>query len=344
MGKQRVEFYDYIKGFLMIGIVFGHFLNAFSSISNQGSILHLLVRTYDLPMYMLLGGVLLSKTIGKYILSKLLIRKISTVARPTIILGTIFGVITYIVIGKLSVLNVIKYISGIWFMWSFFLCTIIVAVVTKLIANNRLQIVLLVCIQIILHLLPYNPYNLNYMFPFFVLGFYLPAIMQRISQITNVHYLNHFAFIAFIILFSFWDSSYMIWSSNGLFFHDTVRTIAIAIYRFCIGLCGSICVFNFVKVLYSSNHKIFNDSICAYGRESMSIYIIHSFLVSQCFKSVLIIVCGRVSHIHDLIINHYRFVILFVAPLLSILTCQIIYLLVKYIKRINIISKAVYGR
>lgn len=177
MGKQRVEFYDYIKGFLMIGIVFGHFLNAFSFISNQGSILHLLVRTYDLPMYMLLGGVLLSKTIGKYILSKLLIRKISTVARPTIILGTIFGVITYIVIGKLSVLNVIKYISGIWFMWSFFLCTIIVAVVTKLIANNRLQIVLLVCIQIILHLLPYDPYNLNYMFPFFVLGFYLPGIM-----------------------------------------------------------------------------------------------------------------------------------------------------------------------
>ena len=56
MEKQRVELYDYLKGFLMIGIVFGHFLNAFSLISHQSSILHLLVRTYDLPMYMLLGG------------------------------------------------------------------------------------------------------------------------------------------------------------------------------------------------------------------------------------------------------------------------------------------------
>lgn len=347
METKRIALYDYIKGILMLGIVFGHFLNAFSSVSNQSSVLHLLVRTFDLPMYMLLGGVLLNKTIGKYTLSQFIVRKISKVARPTIVLGSILGIITYTVLGSFQLLKLLQYIFGIWFMWSFFISTIIVCIVTKLIKRPILQITVFCIIQLSLHLISYNLFNLNFMFPFFVLGFYLPAInlFFKKNQETKVKdcRLICVSFVLFIILFSFWNSSYMIWESDGLLLQDTIQKSLVAVYRFCIGIFGSICAFYVMKTLYSVLDKKINSTVLKIGKESMSIYIIHSFLVSQCFSSALKIICGRTALIRNFITSNWRFVILFVAPILSILTCLIIQKFVELIKKNRMVSKIVYG-
>lgn len=341
--NKRNKFYDFVKGFLTLGIVFGHFLNAFNTIGGFESILHLVIRTYDLPFFMILGGFLLNKSIGKYSLPKVLLRKLSRVARPTIIIGGIFAIIIYIVIREFSFENIIRYIFGIWFMWSFFFCNIIVCVVSKLVKKKWLQLLIFCLIQFGFHFIPFDIWNMNFMFPFFVVGFFLPDLTTSFSKLIDNAWIKVFSLVIFMILLSFWDSSYMIWSSNGIFLEDTLYTMTVSAYRFVIGLFGCICLFYIIRMLYNAISIFIKNEICHFGEESMSIYIIHSFLINSCFESALGMACNRLPALSVWFANNYRFVILFVAPVSAFIISEIIYRFVALIKKNKIISNVIFG-
>ena len=297
MRNNRNPFIDFIKGMLILGIVYGHFVNSFSKVSNIHSFFHLMIRTFDLPFFMLISGYLLSLTIEKYTLRSALINKISKIARPAFVFGAFFALVTYAVIGDISVKSIIRYISGIWFIWSMLICSIVVIVVTKSLKKIKYQILLLCMFQIVFHLLPSNPWNINYMFPFFVIGFYLKSIRSH-TTFLNSKMLRYCAFFTFILLLSEWKESFTIWNSNGQWLSNTFgSTVAIALYRFTIGITGCFCAYSIYMMFYNNLDSSFTKTVCSFGKESLMIYIVHSFLVSQCFTSALEMACYRLDNL-----------------------------------------------
>lgn len=78
MRDSKIDFY---KGMLMVGVIWGHTINAYH-LSDYTCWIHLFFRTYDMPFFMLLSGVFLAVSIQKYDLKKLLLNKLTTLFVP----------------------------------------------------------------------------------------------------------------------------------------------------------------------------------------------------------------------------------------------------------------------
>lgn len=64
--SSRKEWPDYLKGILMFGVVWGHLITTFPDGSPNHISIHWIIRTFDMPLFMLLSGYFLSFSIKKH--------------------------------------------------------------------------------------------------------------------------------------------------------------------------------------------------------------------------------------------------------------------------------------
>ena len=197
MRNIKIDFY---KGLLILGVVYGHIINALTFQTNVAVTTHIILRTFDMPFFMSIGGFLLSLKIGKISNLKYILNKVTSLLFPVCLWGLLFAMVIFVHANNLSFVNVVNYISGFWFIWSIFICNAIILLINMILKDKfKIQLIALLVVMIGLHFIPakLDIWNLSYMFPFFLLGFYLRKIYVRFNSRT-IRYFYLFSIICYL--------------------------------------------------------------------------------------------------------------------------------------------------
>ena len=266
MGNTRDERLDFFKGFLMLSVVFGHTINALFYKTGLHIELHTILRTFDMPMFMLVSGYLLKGSLQRHGTWATIANRASNVAFPAII----FIIITYI----LSCTNTY------YFLWAIFGSSVIVAIAVKYINVKWLQLIFLVLAVAIFHFTDYRCMNMAYLMPFFVAGYYVEEL--KISKIQGI-----VATVAFCIALFFWDTRYTFWNYGANLLHNTPRTLAVCGFRFAIGILGSATAVFVLSYLYKrlQNNRL-TVMVTQFGKETLAIYLMQYIIVEVGLKEL----------------------------------------------------------
>lgn len=337
---------DFLKGFLMLGVIYGHAVTALKGGYSVSTPIALLVRTYDMPFFMVISGYLLSKTIKRYSLFHHLANRIGNTVIPTFFIGGLLALVTYSVLGSLSLLNCVGYVLNIWFIWANFICAAIIIVVENLVPKDGIKRVVYVVIAASFHFLPTDPYNLSYMFPFYVLGFLYSACFAKAYQSKRRIWLPIAVFL-YLVLFSFWKGAYTIWNAGGYVLENTRFVLGAVLFRLAIGVLGCLCVKSLsytVFTLLGHDYPRARAFVCSVGRYSLVYYIVHAFLISQVLSTLAEIRYAALSR-PPILIENSTLLQLVAAPVACCVTVLIIGAGIAVIKRFapRFIQKMVFG-
>lgn len=235
MVQNRNELVDFYKGFLMFGVIWGHTITALKGGFDVGPIfIHTFFRIYDMPFFMILSGFFLGKSLSHNSCKKVLINRISMILLPAVLWNCIARNTNF---------------SSFYFLWAVFMSSFICIGGFWLSNYSKNGRYIELCVEILVTLILYTiniPWNMFYLFPFFVLGRHLPSIEFRSSYFIAV-------FFSFVLLMCFWKGEYSPWILGyGEWKNDTF-SIVIYLYRFVLGVLGTYMTANLLKVLYALN-------------------------------------------------------------------------------------------
>ena len=146
---------DLCRGMLMFGVIWGHAITVLlNGYSNEIGI-HPILRTYDMPLFMILSGYFLAIGINRKTKVQMLKDKITTILIPTILWSLIASR------GK-SIFNY-------YFCYSVFLSSVLVVLANCM--NKNFKVLFLCGIAVLLQIVPFK-FNMSYLYPFFLFGYF----------------------------------------------------------------------------------------------------------------------------------------------------------------------------
>ena len=309
MKIERLERVDFYKSILMFGVVWGHLCTVLLTGLNHEITLHTLIRTYDMPFFMIISGFFLSKSCDFHKMNQLVVDKCTSILLPSLIWSLFF--------------SQFRSISVYYFLLAIFYSSIIMILLKKAVKNKITEIFFVTIFIFLLHCVNLDLCNLPYLFPFFAIGFYM-------NSIRDGHILE---FVAFVIMFCFWDPKYTIWSTGSYILDKNSIFYLICLFRFFIGFVGIFSVKLLMDMLYdyliahSSYNFIFRHMV-DWGKYTLAIYILQNFFVFQLLKRGMLFVVY--SSYKSFFLSNVKFTAYVLAPFLSIMIMLISVVILKF--------------
>ncbi len=348
--QSRNKELDFIKGLLMISVLLGHFVTAYKAGETTEPVwIVTFIRTFDMPLFMLLSGLFLRRTVDKYVWWKNIINKISSILIPIVLWQTIFFAIQKGFSATrgnfyFSINEYVRYIIGSsWFLWSALICTIVVIVVHQMVKKEKLRAMILAILCVGTLFIPNDKYNVAFMLPFFVLGYFFDLFYSKIKN-ENLKAIKILSLVCFILLLCLWDGKYNVWNAGSYILEDTVFTLYAVILRFTIGLVGCVVMTTIFQKLFEAKNSVSEwlvGQITNCGQNTLSIYLLQGFVVEFLFVRFVKIFNGVVgTNIFTSCMWGLGYVI---APLSAIAMMLLLNCVIEVLKKTPKIGKYLFG-
>lgn len=277
--KERILYIDVIKAVLIFLVLWGHVIQYTNMNEGLNNPIAAFIYSFHMPMFMMLSGIFLKKQFQLQC-SVLLQKNFFRLILPAVVIT--FSLFLIVFINKPRGLD--ESINWLWacrpwFVTTLFFCNVITVLLYKVIKHigfSFLVTFILFC------LLPSVSDRLIFMYPFFVLGYYMGFKLndQRKFGPLNgglIALLLFFACIYFRLNTSeitIYSSPYYFWSvKDGIHLDES---LLIAFERYFIGFCGSVGLFYFFKNIFCGiGRKICEFKIVQYiGRNTLGLYLL----------------------------------------------------------------------
>lgn len=219
---KRNEDVDFYKGLLMWGVIYGHMLAGINRTFDTGSsFLYAFLTIFDMPFFMILSGFFLKKSLSKKTVIELLRSRTTMIFVPIVIWTLIAGQWT---------------IGRYYFLWAVYVSSLIcifTRILSSLFSNRLGKTVeyLVYVLFIAFTYFYYVPWNMFYLFPFFIVGYSLDNVSFKVKNLKV-------AFFLFVIGLCFWTSEYRPWVMGWNAWNENPFAIVIYVYRFLLALLG----------------------------------------------------------------------------------------------------------
>lgn len=321
MRNERIDFY---KGLLMIGVIWGHLItNLLCGDPNTISI-HWIFRTYDMPMFMLLSGYFLSLSLKKRETLQLVVDKITTILFPAVFWGG----------GYCLIYSNFRVYNHLYFLWAVFFCSEI-AILCHFQKVKWIEFLLLVLPLVVFHLTNRPLFNLPYLYPFFLLGYYGVGLNGRI----NDNHKKYYVFL-FITLLCFWKTKYTIWNLPSNLRVADLRIVLIIFFRLIIGIIGCIAMMHVFDIIYdymSKRKDWLYNLIIKVGRETLALYIFQDYICFVFVKSLTHKLKNVIGY--NLFNMNEAFLGYVIAPTFTIVTMFFVLVIVNKMRRYKYVEK-----
>lgn len=358
MGKQRNYCISLLKFIALFLMIWGHCIqkgvpNGVNFFENK---VYQTIYSFHMPLFMLISGYLFYFSCQKRDLKTLL----ATRSKPLVFTIVFFGGIFSFLITQFAS-SILKgnycdtfYIGNnwlgsttyLWFLWSVLYSSCYVGIIYKKITNRYLKGALLLLGFLGCLFVP-NPPLIVYTYPYFVLGFYL-CRFKNTEFIKKLSSLRFISLILFPIGVYFMDSNFFISDVFYVNHYSVLENVCIYIFRYTIGLVGSIFLYTIVKILLDlfikdKKPKLLN-CFANIGDNSLQIYSISTVIVSWYFPVFIKIIHKTfLSNILTQIQNNfilYNFMFTFIISVIYIFVIQII----SYVFNKTKLSKILFGK
>ncbi|PRR81749.1 Acyltransferase family protein [Clostridium vincentii] len=206
----------------------------------------------------------------------MIIRKIQTIVVPILFWALLTKVLMVIFNGEAFTVKsfILQVLSSLWFLWAVFYSSIGLIIGNKLFKDNILfHVVVVLGLMLLPNMLSKDLYG--FMYPYFAIGYYANKHKIDIKS-YNIKIIS----ATYIIMMLFWDKNKYIYTTGLSFYNskNVFNTIGIDIYRWVIGLLGSIIVIWVVGIIYDRYNSEKLDVIRNIGVESLGIYILNIYI------------------------------------------------------------------
>lgn len=269
--KVRDNRIDFVKGILMWGVIYGHTINALTSgVQHDGVILHTFIRIYDMPFFMFLSGFFMRKSLGKHGVKYQLVNRTSMILLP-------------ILIWTLPRLHFSYH--DYYFLWAVYASSIVcifTSFLTKKISQDKLrnifELFTLIVVVVTLHLF-YVPWNLFYLLPFFIVGYY-------VKRLDFAFPIKKLPSLVFIIGLCFWSTRYTPWEIDALSWEQHPVNIIIYAYRFLLGILGIYIMGGILTKVYEIS-KNGGGIITLCGKETLALYLLQGIVIERILNRII---------------------------------------------------------
>lgn len=258
------------------------------------------IYSFHMPLFMLISGYLFYQTCQRYDLEDILRRKTRSIFHP-IVTCTIMNYFLSTVLHELiysgtltSALNGqwISDLKPLWFLWSVLAASYVVAFADKIRRHRVISVMIILFGYEIMRFFP-NDYLNQFMYPYFVIGYFLSKYEHRLKQNVK-NFIGGTSFIAWVImLLNYRKEHYIYITKIGGSLYSTSEYLKIDMFRWLIGLFGSIGViwiFSLLWLFFSRYHSesgakykmtmIIQERIANIGIISLQIYALSVSLLS----------------------------------------------------------------
>ena len=277
MAEERIKWIDWVKGFTMFLVVFGHIC---SGLYNSGrfleseyyiSLMYDLISGIRMPLFFLMSGLLYYTKVNnnKRELKNSILKKLISLGIPYIIFSVFVWFLKYfmgsnvrIVLDWTDLLLIpIKPIEYLWFLYALLLIFIIVEVLDYVFKNNIIVLCIVFAITIICWSYPTESYLLNQtmrMITFFYMG---KMLRQNIAIFKDP------------LFFILCISAYIILQYVNIVTDNTERS-----FNFVIAMAGAFAVLGIAVRL--NEKSAFFRYFCKIGKITMPVYLLHPPIAS----------------------------------------------------------------
>jgi fucose 4-O-acetylase-like acetyltransferase len=316
---------DFVKGMLMWCVIYGHSIDALcGGLSHSPVWLHSFVRTFDLPLFMVISGFFLRRGIERKSLSIVVLDRITMLFVP-IAAWTLLR-------GHLNVFSGMYY-----FLWAVLVSSLICVAARCAVSfcdgkvSKILELSLLIVAAFSLYIVKI-PWNLFYLFPFFVFGYCLRNLKFECSK-------RMFFFVAFVFAVGlcFWSFEWTPWQLGAFAWKTNAWACLIYVYRTVLALAGIVIMSNVFRVImsYSEDMPLFRRVLVDGGKETLAIYILQAIVVERLLRNGCKIIIEQLNITFP---NWYMNLVGYImAPIVSFIMLWVLLMLAQLIKRIPIV-------
>lgn len=334
MKRERNLYIDIVKGLCIILVIIGHciqygsgnkYLEDNTFFNNP---FFIFIYSFHMPLFMLISGYLFAYSINNKKWNKVLITKINQLIIPLFAWSFISLIITIsksIPQGTGESLNIIwiikkilsNFIYGPWFLWAIWWCSLAIIIVKTFLKDSKIIYILITIITFILpDILNLSLYK--FMWPFFLLAYMFNTYdwKNKLKPLYNNKFFIIAVSITFVILLIFFKNDYYIYISGYTLLNKNILyQLFINIYRFAIGISGSISILYLLYAIEKIMPNILKEGFAYIGKNTMGIYIISSII----FTEFLPLIIGSLNGINYFYILIETLSILLVSIILTLI-------------------------
>lgn len=286
MLKKRNYLIDVLKGYAIILVVYGHSIQFLMS-KNQDFFenpVFKIIYSFHMPLFMLISGYLFYFSISNRInFREVFFRKIKQLLIPIlswcILVFIIKEILKFILNGiSLNILfkDLFIFLGGItnqfWFLWTVLFSSLIVLLINKFTKNIELMYFISFILLLFLPDIS-NLMYLKFMYPYYIAGITYNKYKENINKEKKLIYIAIIIFLLLIPLYT--KECYIYISGMNLYVINISHKLMIILYRYIIGLTGSITFIYLInKIRFLNNVRIINYL----GKYTLQIYIIQTYI------------------------------------------------------------------
>ena len=301
------------------------------------------IYSFHMPFFMIISGYLFFFSEQKREMVELIEYKCKSLLYP-ILMCSVFnfllstGIVSVLKGEYGALLGGIR-ITSLWFLWSVLSCSIALAFAMKLSKNHLIQALLLIIGILIVALFPTWYLNV-YMYPYYVIGYLYARNEELFGKVKNVG--GIVSTITFVIMYFFYEKKHYIYTSGMLGGDSIAEGIYIDLFRWAIGLFGSIAVTWICYLVYSKIKKgKITSAIEILGQNSLAVYALSTSLLSFWLPQFARIAINTLTWLDWN--EHVWLYNLVVTPLITVIYSALFILIIKGLKKCNA-YRLIFGR
>lgn len=290
--KKRSPYLDIIKAILILLVIIGHSIQYGSGstyLEKQlffNNYLFKFIYSFHMPLFIMISGYLSYNSLNKNSLKETFISKFKSLIIPLFfwsIIPFIINLEFYSIIESLK-LFIAVFSTNLWFLWSLFYINILVKLINKYFKDNIFIYILSFLITFILpNTFVIKYFNIqfslySFLYFYFLIGYFYKKynLEDKLNKLFNIKTLiiNTIIFILLLIPFSTNDYIYI----SGINIIGNYKQLFIDLYRYLLGLLGSIELLLLIKLLLPKIKDNLKDKLLYLGKNTLGIYIISSII------------------------------------------------------------------
>lgn len=351
MEQKRNSFLDFQKAILIFCVVWTHCATSFEAgvITWKDNYLNVTITTFQMPLFILISGYLLFYSFQRNKPGVIILKKILEVVVPAAIWNLFSFGVSLLLSGEPVSFNIeliksgiLAIIGGLWYLWVYLLCSVVVCIVNMIAKNEWIRFGILFLVLIASHFAPVNTWYFGFMFPFFLLGYYCNYFLQKNPKIAkgSVRYLVYSLMILYPLFRFLYKPEYSMYITGVSFdCGNAGYTLYAYLIRFLAGLSGCALIYTCSKWVYNflCRKNMMKTRICRVGEYSMAIYILHSIMID------VIYVMAKRYNVGTFMSDNLELLNFLIAPLCACLLIAISVLIYLILKRIPVIRDVAFG-
>lgn len=278
--QKRILYIDALKAVLMFLVVWGHTIQYTNTNEGLNNPIAAFIYSFHMPMFMMLSGMFFKRQLQLQF-STLLRKNFLRLILPALVITFLLFLIIFVNKPR-GIYESINWLWACrpWFITTLFFCNVTTSFLYRVVRHVGYSFLITF---IFFCLLPSISDRLIFMYPFFVLGYYINYSLDN-QQVRWLSGGGITAITLFIICMYFFHMNisetfiyvtpYCFWSIEDGVHLD--NSLIIALKRYFIGFCGSIGVFYILKNLFLGiGKKFYKFKIVQYiGKNTLGLYLL----------------------------------------------------------------------